>query len=207
MPKQKDLKRIVRSRMEKTGESYTAARLQVVKKKDADYAELAGMSDTSVKKATGRAWPEWVKVLDDAGAHSKPHREIAHHVASLGTPDWWSQMVTVGYERIRGLRDKGQRRGGGYEAHKSKTFAVPVKKLFAEFKKFAADYDVRSTTPNKRMRIAWDDGTFVEVLFTPKADKKSSVALTHSKLPDKAVADKMKSWWSERLEALASLLQ
>ena len=31
MPTQKDLKRLVRSRMKKTGEAYTAARLQLVK--------------------------------------------------------------------------------------------------------------------------------------------------------------------------------
>src|SRR6266550_4044322 len=133
MPKQKDLKRIVRSRMEKTGESYTAARLQVIKKKDADFAGLAGMSDASVRKATGKTWAEWVRVLDDAGSASKPHRQIARFVRMLGTPDWWSQTVTVGYERIRGLRDKGQRRGGGYEASKSRTFAVPVARLYAAF--------------------------------------------------------------------------
>ena len=71
MPIQKDLKRIVRSRMQKTGESYTAARLQIVKKKDADYARLAGMSEAAVKKATGRSWPEWIRILDNAGATSK----------------------------------------------------------------------------------------------------------------------------------------
>src|SRR5437763_14590432 len=126
MPKQKDLKRIVRSRMQKTGESYTAAPLQVTRKKDADFAALAGMSDASVKQATGKTWAEWVRILDEAGSTSKPHRDIVRLVHSLGTPDWWSQMVTVGYERIRGLREKGQRRGGGFEAGKSRTFRVPV---------------------------------------------------------------------------------
>ena len=203
MPKQKDLKRIIRSRMEKTGESYTAARLQIVRKKEVDFAQLGGMSDAAIKRATGRAWAEWVKLLDDVGASSKPHREIVDYIHSLGNiSGWWSQMVTVGYERIRGLRDRGQRRGGGYEAHKSKTFAVPVKKLFAAFKKASADFDVRSTTPNKRMRLAWDDGTAVEILFQPKGEKKSVAVVTHQKLPDKAAAEKMKAWWGQRLEAL-----
>jgi hypothetical protein len=214
MPKQKDLKRIVRSRMQKTGESYTAARLQVVKKKEPDYAELAGMSDASVQKQTGRTWAEWIRVLDDARAAEKPHREIARHIASLGTPNWWTQMVTVGYERIRGLRDKGQRRGGGYEATKSRTFAVPIKKLYAAFANvrtrarwLPVKISVKSASPNKRMRVAWDDGTTVEFGFLSKAEKKSSVALAHSKLPDKVAAQKMKSWWDERLDALGELLQ
>jgi hypothetical protein len=208
MPKQKDLKRIVRSRMQKTGESYTAARLQVLKKNDADLAERAGISNAAIQKATGRSWSEWVRILDNASATSKPHREIVEYVHSQGgISSWWGQSVTVGYERIRGLREKGQRRGGGYEAHKSRTFAVPVKKLFAEFKKFAANFDVRSTTTNKRMRIAWSDDTAVEILFMPKGEKKSVLVVTHQKLPDKPAVEKMKSWWGEQFDALASLFQ
>ena len=207
MPKQKDLKRIVRSRMQKTGESYTAARLQVVKKKDADLAERAGMSDASVRKATGKNWSQWVKVLDEAGCTSKPHREIVRSVRESGAPDWWSQMVTVGYERIRGLREKGQRRGGGYEAGKSKTFNVPVRNLFAAFvKRLPSNATVKTRTPNKRLRFAWDDGSVVEATFTSKAAGKSTVSVTHQKLPDKASADKMKALWSERLAALADIL-
>jgi len=204
MPKQKDLKRVVRARMKKTGESYTAARLHVLKKKDVDFASVAGMSDEAVKKATGRAWAEWVRILDDAGAASKQHRDIVKHVSSLGTPNWWTQMVTVGYERIRGLRDKGQRRGGGYEAGKSRTFNLPVRKLFAAFKKsIPENAELKSATPNKRIRLAWDDGTTVEAMFIEKGDSKSTVAVTHQKLPDKAAAEKMKSWWGERLAGLA----
>jgi activator of Hsp90 ATPase-like protein len=215
MPKQKDLKRIVRSRMQKTGESYTAARLQVLKKKDSDLAERAGMSDAAIQKATGRPWAEWVTILDNAGAISKPHREIAEYVyAQGGVTSWWSQSVTVGYERIRGLREKGQRRGGGYEAHKSRTFAVPVKKLYDAFANarqrnrwLQSKVNIRGTTPNKRLRVAWDDDSSVEIMFLPKTDRKSVVVVTHQKLPDKSSAEKMKSWWSERLDALASLLQ
>ncbi|CAN5701216.1 hypothetical protein BH23GEM1_BH23GEM1_01270 [soil metagenome] len=38
--------------------------------------------------------------------------------------------MTVGYERINGLRARGQRRDGSYEASKSRTFNVPVARLF-----------------------------------------------------------------------------
>ena len=162
MPKQKDLKRIVRSRMQKTGESYTAARLQLLKKKD--YASLAGMSDAAVRKQTGRDWAGWVKLLDAANAAEKPHREIARDVSSLGAPSWWAQMIAVGYERIRGLRAKGQRRDGGYEAHKSKTYRVPVERLFKAFvdakqraKWLPVKITVRRSSANKTMRIVWDD--------------------------------------------------
>lgn len=208
MPKQKDFKRVVRTRMQKTGESYTAARIQALKKNEADLAERAGMTDDSVRKATGRAWADWVRLLDAAGSMSRPHREIAQYVHALGTPDWWSQMVTVGYERIRGLRDKGQRRGGGYEAGKSRTFNVPVRNLFEAFvKRVPENTTVKSATPNKRVRLAWNDGTTVEATFMSKAAAKSVVAVTHQKLPDKSSVQKMKAWWGDRLAELAETIE
>ena len=219
MPAQKDLKRIVRSRMEKTGESYTAARRHivkqnVVKQKTPDYAELSGMSDATIQAKTGRSWAEWVKLLDAFGAKDKPHGETAEHVYSLGVSGWWSQSVTVGYERIRGLRAIGQRRGGAFEASKSKTIAVPVDKLFDAWatartrKRWLGDVKltIRTSTRPKSMRITWDDGTSVDVGFWPKGDAKSSVAIQHVKLPSKEAADARKKFWGEKLDALAELL-
>jgi hypothetical protein len=215
MPKQKDLKRLIRSRMKKTGEAYTAARLQLLKKSEptSNYAQVAGMSDESVSKQTGRTWAQWVRVLDAAQASRKPHREIAEHVSSLGTPDWWSQMVTVGYERIRGLRDRGQRRGGGYEATKSRTFNVPVEKLFDAFANartrrrwLPVKITLRSATPRKYMRLTWDDGTPVQVGFLSKGAAKSAVAVAHQKLPNRSAADAMKKAWSEHFDRLGQFL-
>ncbi len=219
MPKQKDLKRIVRSRMKKTGESYTAARHQIIQKKKnpappPDYAALAGMSDAAVEKQSGGNWSQWVEKLDAFGAAGKEHREIAAYVNSLGVPGWWTQTVTVGYERIRGLRARGQRRNGSWEASKSRTFAVPVAALFEAFsnpRKRArwlpgSNIKVRTARPSRSMSIAWHDGTLVQLGFTSKGDRKSQVALQHSKLPAKEDADRMKSFWSERLNALAEVL-
>ena len=87
MPTQKDLKRLVRARMHKTGEAYTSARAHVLAKprtnnsrpspatapvvevadvvtpapSPKDYAKLAGMSDAVIKKNTGCDWAKWVK--------------------------------------------------------------------------------------------------------------------------------------------------
>ena len=215
MPKQKDLKRLVRSRMQKTGEAYTAARLQLLKKNEPtpNYAKVAGMSDASVSKATGRTWAQWIRRLDAVQAAEKPHREIAKYLSSLGTPSWWSQMVTVGYERIRGLRDRGQRRGGGYEASKSRTFKVSVGKLFNAFANartrrrwLPVRITIRSTTPQKRMRLTWEDATVVVVEFMSKGSAKSAVAVGHQKLPDKAAAEAIKEAWSGHFDRLGKIL-
>ena len=215
MPKQKDLKRLIRSRMQKTGEAYTAARLRLIEKKEPGqgYARVAGMSDASVGKATGRTWAQWVRALDARGASDKPHREIVQHVSSLGAGNWWSQMVTVGYERIRGLRDRGQRRGGGYSASKSRTFPVPVGKLFRAFANARTRHrwlpvkvTVRSATAHKRMRLTWDDGSLVVAEFMSKGSAKSAVAVGHEKLPDKAAAEAVKKAWSGHFDRLGQLL-
>jgi hypothetical protein len=215
MPKQKDLKRIVRTRMQKTGESYTAARLHIVKPipPAPKYAATAGMSDASVKKATGQDWAAWVRVLDAAGSAKKPHRDIARYVSSLGTPDWWSQMITVGYERIRGLRERGQGRDGAYEANKSRTFPVPVAKLFEAFAKprmrarwLPGKIKVRTSNAPKTIGLNMEDDTRVQIGFIAKGANKSAVAIQHSRLRDKATAAKMKTFWAERFDALAELL-
>lgn len=222
MPAQKDLKRIVRSRMEKTGESYTAARRNIVNRKlvavpppPPDYAAVAGMSDAAIRKNTGRTWAEWLEQLDAFGAKDKPHGEVAEHVYSLGVPGWWAQSVTVGYERIRGLRAIGQRRSGAWEASKSKTFAVPVETLFDAFanartrKRWLGDVKlkIRTSTKPKSMRITWDDDTSVDLWFQSKGPAKSTVGVQHVKLTSKEDADARKQYWSERLNALAAVLK
>jgi uncharacterized protein YndB with AHSA1/START domain len=234
MTKQKDLKRVVRTRMHKTGESYTAARVHVLGKRDVgkrsaaakkaaaptkeptpDYGALAGMSDETIKAKTGCSWVRWVGHLDHFGAAEMPHREIVAHVhEKFGIPGWWAQAVTVGYERIRGLRAIGQRRGGSFEANKSKTVPVPVDRLFAAWadartrRRWLPDVklEVRRATANRSMRITWDDGTSVVAGFDSRGPQKSIVALTHQKLPDRARADELKRYWGERLEALAEML-
>jgi hypothetical protein len=224
MPTQKDLKRLVRSRMQKTGEAYTTARARLLEKKQRrtptpqtqDYAALAGMSDATIKAKTGCTWARWVHALDHAGAHAWPHRDIAKHVREkYEVSGWWSQSVTVGYERIKGLRAIGQRRGGAYEAGKSKTVGVPLARLFRAFESArirgrwldGVKPAVRRATPEKSMRLTWPDGTSVELYFQAKGAGRSQVFVQHGKLPDKASADRMKAWWAERLGALAAMLE
>jgi len=225
MTAHKDFKRLVRARMSKTGESYTSARMQLLKRAPTspqphvptppDYGKLAGMSDAAIKKGTGCDWKRWVAALDYAKAYEWPHREIAEYVQKkFKVRDWWTQTVTVGYERIKGLREIGQRRGGGYEATKSKTFAVPVARLFKAFKDTrtrrrwldGVDLTIRSATAAKRMRIGWADQSVVEVNFVAKGAAKSQVAIQHGKLPDKNAAARMKEFWNGRLVALGELL-
>jgi hypothetical protein len=218
MPRKKDLKRLVRGRMQKTGESYTGARSRLISEKSSpplDYAALAGMSDDAVRARTGRDWAGWVAALDAIDASRMSHGDIAAHVhADFAVGDWWGQMVAVGYERIRGLRKIGQRRDGTYEASKSKTFPVALETLFEAFTSKQMrnrwlggdDPAIRKATPGKSVRMLWLDGTPAEALFTAKGAGKSQVAIQHRKLASKAVADERKLFWSAALDRLGGLL-
>ena len=224
MPANKDFKRLVRSRMTKTGEAYTTARAHLLRQTQklparspggADYARLAGMTDAKIKEKTGCTWDRWVRALDRAGAQAWPHRDIAKYVREkYQTPGWWSQTVTVGYERIKGLRAIGQRRGGGFEVNKTKTFPVPLTRLYRAWSVArerarwlpGIPLAVRGSTRNKSMRVTWPDQTSVVVFFESKGRSKSVVALAHGKLPDDAAAARMRTFWTERLAELAGAL-
>ena len=225
MPADKDFKRLIRGRMQKTGESYTAARAVLLKRAPRtppapsapapDYARLAGMSDEAVKARTGCDWARWVAALDYKKAYTWSHREIADYVhKTFKVPDWWTQTVTVGYERIKGLREIGQRRDGSYEAGRSRTVAVPVEKLFRAFtdarlrKRWLEGVTptIRKATPHKWVRITWEDGTAVDVTLLSKGPGKSAAQVTHRKLADKRDVARLKAWWGERLDALARVL-
>ncbi len=222
MPQQKDFKRVVRTRMQKTGESYTTARLHLVKKQapaepaapPEDYAALAKLSDESVKKATGFDWSKWVVALDKAGGKEMSHPELVAHIReTYNTPGWWTQMVAVGYERIRGLRAQGQMRSGDWSVTKSKTIAVPLSKLYAAFSNArtrakwlpGVKLTVRRATPNKTIRLRWEDGSPIDVGFYAKGESKSQVALEHRKIATKVDADRIRAFWSDRLNALAAM--
>jgi hypothetical protein len=230
MPRNKDLKRLVRARMKKTGEAYTAARARIIDKPEKaklrtvgavthpsdDYAHLAGMKDSIIQERTGRTWEEWARTLDNEGAAELPHRDIAKLVSTkYKIADWWTQSVTVGYERIKGLRARGQRRDGTYEANKSRTFGVPVSVLFDAWAKAGirrrwlngASVKVRTAIASKSMRLGWDDESIVAVGFTSKGNTKSSVAVQHTKLPDRETANRIKQYWAERLDALSQVLR
>jgi hypothetical protein len=173
------------------------------------------ISDEAVKKATGRDWAEWLKVLDKAGGRKLGHREIAGIVSEkFGAPPWWSQMVTVTYERERGLREVHQT-ASGFSASVSRTIAAPVDEVFAAFDDAkrrrswlrVPKLTVRTSTANRSMRITWPDGTSVEVGFYAKGDAKSQVAVQHSKLADKEDVAARKALWTEALTRLREQLE
>jgi uncharacterized protein YndB with AHSA1/START domain len=177
----------------------------------------AGISSEAVCAKTGKGWAEWFAVLDKTGAAKWPHKEIAIHLHDrCACPDWWSQMVTVGYEQARGLRVKHQT-ASGFSASGSKTVNVPVAKLFAawidaktrgKWLPDATKMTIRTATKNKSLRITWSDGkSSVEVQFYAKGTAKSQVTIERRKLANAKAVAQVKAYWSAALSKLKAMLE
>jgi hypothetical protein len=221
MTRHQSFKRLVRTRMDKTGESYTSARAALLAAQEAPQATetpVLATSDEAIRGRTGRGWEEWFDLLDEWGAAERPHREIARWVAEgLGIEPlaWNAQAVTLSYERARGLRAVGEH-ADGFTITASKTVAVPVDRLYDAVvdsslrERWLPDGELRERTATKPKiaRFDWGDGeTRVIVGFTAKGDAKSALALQHERLADAAEADRMKAYWRERVAALKEELE
>jgi hypothetical protein len=175
---------------------------------------LNGIGSAAVEKATGRGWAEWVEVLDRDGGAAMTHKEIAIHLHEKhGVREWWSQMVTVGYEHAKGRRARHER-PDGYEVSVNKTVTAPVAAVIAAFTDLRArarwlpgeKFEVRGVTPGKAVRITWGDGTNVVVGFYGSTKDKARVSVQHGRLKGAREAERCKAFWRERLDALKAVL-
>ena len=173
------------------------------------------MSDEAVQAKTGKTWKEWFAILDKAGAKKMSHPEIVKYLhTNQQVGPWWQQMVTVTYEQARGLR-KLHEKPAGFEISVSRTLSVPIAKLF---KAFANEKErtawlgeegvtVRKATPNKTMRVGWNDGkSSLSVYFASKDNQKTQVVVQHGKLKDAKEAARMKTYWAKALDRLTEHL-
>jgi hypothetical protein len=220
MTTQRSFKRLVRARMEKTGESYTAARamLLAAPEPERSAARVLATSDEEIRRRTGRGWEEWFDLLDDWGAGERTHRETARWLAEVQAahPLAWNVQAVVGsYERTRGLREVGEH-ADGFAITAAKTVAVPVERLYDAFvdtslrERWLPDGELRERTATKpkSARFDWGDGASrVHVTFAAKGEDRSTAALQHVRLADAGEAERMKAYWRERVASLKEELE
>ena len=172
-------------------------------------------SDQSVQRATGSTWEEWFAILDGKGAARLPHKEIAAFLGQEHELDgWWSQMITVSYERARGLRVKNQKCDGSFSATVSRALAAPLERLYEAWTDSKlralwlpnAPLLIRKATKNKSLRLSWDGASRVTVDFVAKGRGKAQVTVGHEKLTNLIEVDQMKKYWGEALERMKTVL-
>lgn len=176
---------------------------------------ISRVSDEAVKKATGKIWKGWFRILDKEKSDQKSHKEIAQWLYdNFPVGGWWSQMLTVEYEKEKGMRTLYQK-PTGYEISVSKTFPVPLKSLFAYFagdKKrklwLKENFDVTVKSADKSIRAKWEDGkTRVSVNFYSSGTNKSKAVVQHLKLTDSKQANAKKLFWTKKLNSLAKIIE
>lgn len=173
-------------------------------------------SDEAVKAKTGKVWAEWFKILDKAGASKWPHTEIASYLRDKHKiTGWWCQMVAVGFEHERGIRKKFQNCAGDFSANSSRTFGIPVAKIYRAWtdEKLrrrwlpGAKIEITTATPGKSLRAKWDETTRLSVYFYGSGAEKSRIAVDHMKLASSKESLKMKSYWFTALDRLQNMLE
>ena len=200
-------------------------------------AAEAKISDEAVETRTGKSWAQWFRILDRWGAAKKGHKAAAawlHDERDL--PPWWAQMVTVRYERERGLREKHER-ADGFAISVSRVVPVAPPKAFDALTRPAdlSRWFTRGARANlepggsysnrdgdrgrflavarpRRVRMTWENenhapGTVVEFAIAGTGSGKSRVEVTHSRLSSKRDVEKMKEAWSWALDSLRSYLE
>jgi hypothetical protein len=240
MPTQKTFKGRVRTRMAKTGESYTTARQQLLRKAGeraapeppATTRDLTPAltpvaasietkttnltSDDAMARATGRHHADWFALLDAWGATDHAHAEIARWLqASHGVAGWWSQNITVAYERARGMRAPHELTDG-FSVSISRTVATDPADALAAFTDAAirrrwltdATMHQRQTRATNTARFDWADPPSILVVYvTPKGPGKTTVTVTAERLPDADAVARLKASWRTSLGQLKTTLE
>ena len=161
---------------------------------------------------------EWFLLLDKRGAQKMTHPEIYALVSSIkgleSLGEWNRNLLTTSYEWDRKLKERGQKEKG-FEISVSKTIAVPIHVLYASLtdaparsKWLKEKITIRKSTENKSARITWADGTTsLSVDFYSKGPDKSQVVVQHHKIPNSKQAADLKTFWTQKLNALKTLLE
>ena len=172
-------------------------------------------SDAAVKAKTGRDWAAWFELLDRSGAQKLKHKQITELLTGKhAVPNWWSQMVTVEYERARGLRARHEK-ADGFSVSVSKTVATTLGNLYEttangtkRSKWFPKGvFEPSSQTKGKYLRGAWNKTARLEIGFYAKGPGKAQIALQVNKLPDQSSVDAELATWRAALAKLQTLLE
>jgi len=168
------------------------------------------IGDEAVRSKTGRDWEGWFAFFDGRSAAEMTHRERADLLRKEGLSGWWAQMVTVGWEQARGLREVHETKEG-YSATVSRTLPATADRAFEAWtretfrRSWLADapLEITTSTRPRSIRIALgEDGTRVDVEIGGKGRGKCRVAVEHRKLADADAVARRKKYWADALERL-----
>jgi hypothetical protein len=171
------------------------------------------MTDEAIRAKTGKGWDHWFTALDKAGAGKRDHAAIAALLQEkMGLSPWYSQMIAVSYERVRGIRAMNQKCDGEFSVSVTKVMPVSLAKLFAVatakqaawFPKGA--FAETSRTKDKYWRGRWKGDGRLAIGFIAKGPGKAQIAVDSGKLAGADIVEKERTAWKAALEKLSGLL-
>ena len=163
MTQEKKLKRAIRARAVKTGESYTAARRHILASQGRQRAEVTRpaaeaapsaarldmraaqrvVSDAAVVDKTAHGLEHWFGVLDRFGMADNGYTASARHLnREHEVPPWYAQAITLAYQRAHGLRAANQAFDGRFQVSISRVVPATVD-------------EVVEALGSRRRRAAW----------------------------------------------------
>lgn len=147
MTQAKKLKKTIRARARKTGESYTVARRQVLKAREgrkpappsastpiapAKSPSRGIVSDATSLRKTGKPLEHWFAVLDAFDPKAKGHTDRAQYLyEEHKVPGWYCQQITVTWERARALRVANQSCDGSFQVSVSRAVKATLAEVAA----------------------------------------------------------------------------
>lgn len=238
----KKLKQAIRARAKQTGESYSVARTHVLAKlakqrsdRTAEAADVArsapakgAVSEAKCIEKTGHGFDHWFGVLDRFGATKLGHTAAARHLKDdHGVSAWYSQSITVAYERARGLREVHQVCGGTFEVSVSRVLPSDLDEVVAALSRKAArerwlqDADdevaecLAAALASKRFKKRDDVATFqfdgpdgrVDLRATRKDDGRTQLVARTMALASKAQLEVARARWKQTLDSLRAALK
>ena len=208
MTRQESFKKKIRARMAKTGEKYGAARRALLDARASGTPppriEDPEYDDDAVRRATGRDWDEWCALIDTWP--ERDHAQIAARLADeCDIGPWWSQTVTVGYERIRGLRAKYMRSDGSFAGTLHRTIAADARALDVALRDPSAhrrlfpdlETEIVSRPGSKAVRIAITDAGQALISVIERGPGRTRVGIEHGKLESTDEVEHWKAWWAD----------
>ena len=188
------------------------------------------VSDAKSREKTGHGLDHWFDVLDRFGAIDQGHTASARHLFDVHkVPGWYSQGITVAYERARGVRARNQRCDGVYEVSVSKVVSattLDVVKAFTDARlrrrwmkgadaQLSKAFAAALGSPSSKGIVVRADGlgqyrykwgsTSVQLYLVPKRGGKVSVVIANSKLAQTAMVEERRAKWRAALDGLAQL--
>ena len=193
--------------------------------------------DEVLLEKTGRSRAEWFAILDRFDCRTKGHTRAAsllmkrHRVSP-----WWSQAITVDYERARGIRSLGEREDG-FALTVQRALAVPSTRAWEALVDAAEVTAWRTTKQQQRFRLGgrwrnadgsrgafersvagrylrftWNDprrapGSLIEIELVVRGEDRSTVKLTHRRIRSAEEREDLRAHWSWALDSLKSWVE